>query len=461
MKKTLLLATVLLAAGANAQLVESGFEDWTDGAPNGWGGSRSHTTGISVEQVTENVHGGSSALRIIVPGSDHRRYTTQPVTVEAGVEYTVTFWVRGAGQIRVGLFDDRASGSGFSPYTPYTTASNTWTQVTETITAVNSTSSAEFILSCRSTTAPDHLVVDDVTITSSGGITEVSIHDIQFTTNPNGDSPYVDQVVSTSGIVTATYITFNDDNEPQYRYTYLQDGTGPWNGIVIFDYYNNNNVANIGDALTVIAEVDEFNGLTELTGIQSFTVTATGQPLPAPLVVETGDLASEALESVLVQVVNATCTEAPGGANFGKYKVNDGSGDAVVGKVIYTTTPEPTVGQVLNVTGVVSFAFGEYNLQPRFAEDVEFATAVAEVGALSTATLFPNPAADVVTVDLGAAAGQQVSYRLTDMVGRTIATGLVSDARFMLNVTGLSAGRYHLELRTEQLARTVAVQVVR
>lgn len=461
MKKTLLLSTLLLAAGANAQLVESGFEDWTEGVPNGWGGSRSHTTGITVEQVTENVHGGSSALRINVPGSDHRRYTTQPVTVEDGVEYTVSFWVRGAGQIRVGLFDDRTSGSGYAGYTPYVTATDTWTQVTQTITAANSTDIAEFILSCRNTVAPEHLVVDDVTISAGGTVTEVSIYDIQYTTNANGNSPYAGQVVSTSGIVTASYITYNDQNEPQYRYTYLQDGTGPWTGIVIFDYYSNNNVANIGDAVTVMAQVQEFNGLTELAAIQSFTVTATGQPLPAPLVVETGDLASEALESVLVQVVNATCTEAPGGANFGKYKVNDGSGDAVVGKVIYTTTPEPTVGQVLNVTGVVSFAFGEYNLQPRFAEDVEFATAVAEVGALSTATLFPNPAADVVTVDLGAAAGQQVSYRLTDMVGRTIATGLVSDARFMLNVTDLSVGRYHLELRTEQLARTVAVQVVR
>ncbi|MDX9751644.1 MAG: carbohydrate binding domain-containing protein, partial [Flavobacteriales bacterium] len=228
MKKTLLLATLLIAAGAHAQVLESGFENWTDGAPDDWNGSKTHATGITAFEVSENVHGGSLALGLDVPGTSHRRYTTQPLTVEAGVEYTVSFWVRGAGEIRVGLFDDRESGSGYSPYSPYTTATGTWTQVSQTIAAVNNTDIAEFILSVRSTSAPDHVVVDDVTITSSGGINEVSIYDIQFTTNPNGDSPYNGAVVSTSGIVTATYITYNDDNEPQYRYTYLQDGSGPW-----------------------------------------------------------------------------------------------------------------------------------------------------------------------------------------------------------------------------------------
>ncbi len=462
MKKTLLLAALLLSAGANAQLLQSGFEDWTDNVPNGWHGSKTHPTGITASQVSENVHGGAHALGLTVPGSDHRRYTTQPLAVETGVEYTVSFWVRGAGQIRVGLFDDRPGGtSGYSAYSAWTTASAAWTLVSQTVNAANTTNLAEFILSVRSTTGPDHIVVDDVTITASGTIPTVTIHDIQYTTNPNGDSPFNGQVVNTSGIVTATYTTLNDQGEPQFRYTYLQDGSGAWNGIVIFDYHNNNNAANIGDAVTLTAEVDEFNNLTELINIQGFTVTATGQTVPDPLVVETGDVASEALESVLVRVVSATCTEAPGGANFGKYKVNDGSGDAVVGKVIHTTEPSPSVGLVLNVTGVVSFSFGEFELQPRMASDIEVATGLAQAGVLGTASLYPNPAVDVVTLHLGAAAGERVEYRLTDLTGRTVATGVVTDSRTDLNVADLRAGTYHLNLRTNDLLHTIAIQVVR
>lgn len=463
MKKTLLIASLMLAAGAQAQLVESGFEDWTDGQADGWHGAKTQTATLTVEQVTENVHGGASAIRLANANSGHQRFTTQPLTVESGTEYTVTFWVRGAGEIRAGIFDDRTTSSGYNyGDNTYVTATATWTQVTRVITAVTSVTNAEFILSVRNTVAPEHLVVDDVTITAGGSIQEVSIHDIQFTTDPSGDSPYNGQVVSTSGIVTAVYITYNNEGQGQYRYTYLQDGSGAWNGVVVFDYFNNNNVAAIGDAVTVVAEVDEYNGLTELTGLQSFVVTANNQTVPAPLVVETGDVASEPLESVLVRVASATCTLVPSGASFGKWNVNDGTGDAVVGKQMYTTTPEPTLGQVFNVTGVVSFGFGEFNIQPRMTSDVEIATGVSTVSAFAGASVYPNPASELVTLELGSAAGQRVEYTLTDATGRTVLAGsLVGQDRTALGVQGLNNGLYHLTLRGEQQVRTLPVYVVR
>ncbi len=467
MKHTLLIASLLLAGGVQAQLLESGFESWTDGNPDGWAGSKTHDTNIAWEEATTDVHGGASALRLITTGTSHRRFSTQPLTVTNGTEYTVTFWVRGAGEVRVGLFDNRATGSGYSSYTDYSTATATWTQVTHSVTAVMDVDIAEFILSVRNSVAPDHIMIDDVTITEGGSLQQVSIHDIQFTSDPGGASTYDGQLVSTSGIVTGTYLTYTNDEPPveQYRYTYIQNGSGPWNGIVIFDYADNNNIANIGDALTVVATVDEFNGLTELTNLEGFTITASGQPSPTPLVIETGEVATEALESVLVQVLSAECTLVPSGASFGKWNVDDGSGDAVIGKIMHTVSPEPELGQVFDVTGVVSFTnynnIPEWNIQPRMASDVNLSMGIHEAGVLASANLFPNPATDRVTLDLGAAAGQRVEYMLTDAQGRTVAADVLRDARTDISVLGLQAGVYHLTLRSDKLVHSLPVFVVR
>ena len=65
------------------------------------------------------------------------------------------------------------------------------------------------------------------------------------------------------------------------------------------------------------------------------------------------------------------------------------SGDAVVGKVMHTTLPNPTVGQSMNITGVVCYGFGEYNIQPRFAQDIETITSIGEFSG-ATITVFPS-----------------------------------------------------------------------
>lgn len=459
MKNTLLIASMLLAAGAQAQVFESGFESWTDGQADGWHGSKTQTATLTVEQVTVDVHGGASAARLTNTNSTHQRFSTQPVAVESGVEYTVSFWVRGAGQVRVGLFDERTASSGYAPYSDYANATSTWTQVSQVVSAVNTSSIGEFILSVRNSVAPEHIVVDDVTITAGGAIQEVTIHDIQFTSAPDGASPYNGQVVRTSGIVTAVDALSNAGADQ--RVYYLQDGSGPWNGIYVFDFFDNGNVVAIGDRVELVATVEEYFGLTELKSLQSFSVTATGQTLPAAIVVETGEVASEALESVLVQVVNATCTEAPGGANFGIWSVDDGSGVIGVGKEMYTTTPDPAQGQVYDVTGVVSYGFEAFRIQPRYAADVSLAMSVREAGVLGSASLFPNPATDRLTLDLGKAAGQRVEYTLTDAQGRMVRADVVNDTRTDLNVTGLNAGVYHLTLRTDKLVHSLPVFVVR
>ena len=156
----------------------------------------------------------------------------------------------------MGLYDERSTGFGYF-YGSWHVATATWTQVTEVVTAVQTSSIAEFILSVHLTAPDQHIVVDDVLITEGGAIPEVSIHDIQYTTDPSGDSPYFEQLVKTVGIVTAKD-QFQSNGTEQNVY-YLQDASGPWNGVYVFDYLDNGNVVEIGDEVELIAAVDDLN----------------------------------------------------------------------------------------------------------------------------------------------------------------------------------------------------------
>lgn len=458
MKKTLLIAFTALTGLAQAQVVDSGFETWTNDLPDGWFGERSSILAAAVTQATTNTQSGNFAVRLENATTDHKRFTTQNVTVTAGTEYTVTFWARGMGDVRVGVYDGR-SGNGYSPYTPYVTVANNddWTEYTLSANVVVDATNAQFILSVRSTMAPEHLVIDDVVIEAAGAIQDVNIYDIQFTSDPSGDSPYNGQVVRTSGIVTALDAFANNGN-PQLVY-YLQDGSGAWNGIYVFDFIDNGNAVSVGDEIELIATVSEYFGLTELTSIQSFTLVASGQPLPAALVVGTGEVAAEALESVLVRVEDAVCTDPPGGANFGIWSVDDGSGEAGIGKEMYTTTPDPVLGQVYNVTGVVSFGFDEYRIQPREASDVSLATSIDEF-ANSTMAVYPNPASDQLTLELADVDGR-TEYVISDINGRSVANGVITSDRTTIEVDGLANGSYVISLRNNGSVRNLRMAVQR
>jgi hypothetical protein len=452
MRTAVLLSSLAIAGLASAQVFQSGFENWTGTAPDGWMGTKTSIATTAVTQVSDNVHSGSYAVRLENATSSHKRFTTQPLTVTNGQNYTVSFWVRGAGDVRVGLYDGRPGGSsGYATYTPYTSATADWQQVTVSIAAAYDTIGGEFILSVRNTVAPENIVVDDVNISTAAPLTPTSIYDIQYTTDPSGDSPYNGQTVLTGGIVTADLPAAGDGY-------FVQSGSGPWTGVYVYD---TDNTPQIGDSITFTASVSEYFNLTELSGVSAYTLVSSGNAVPAAYTVATGDVSLEPLESVLVRVMSAACTEAPSGANFGKYKVDDGTGDATIGKVIYTTTPDPVVGQSFNITGVNYYAFGEYNIEPRMASDVEFASGIADAGVMNTVTLGPNPASNLIVVSLGQAAGSKVDFTLTDMQGHMVQMGSFSGSQGRINVDQLATGTYQLMLTNAKLAKTFAVQVAR
>ena len=142
------------------------FEDWTDGLPDCWYGEKSSIAQGNVNQYSDNPHTGSFAVQLIREDSGHQRFTSQHATLEDNHAYEITFWVKGQGEIRTGLFDDRDSGFGYAPYNSYIMVdSDSWSEHTQVVTAANSTDIAEFIFSVRNTSAArNHLQLDNISV---------------------------------------------------------------------------------------------------------------------------------------------------------------------------------------------------------------------------------------------------------------------------------------------------------
>lgn len=200
----------------------------------------------------------------------------------------------------------------------------------------------------------------------------VPIHDIQYTADPGGDSPYKGKGVATEGIVTAV---LGD-------YVFIQDAPGGWNGVLL--YRPNGSLAQ-GDYVRVVGTISEYNNLTEFSAGASTTVISAGNSLPAFQVLPTGDVAQEQYESVLVRVENAVVTNED--LDHGEWYLDDGSGNARVddmGGYDYV----PLEGQWLSyVQGPVNFSYNNFMIEPRDNDDIQ----VKELSLGKEAVAFVDP----------------------------------------------------------------------
>ena len=180
----------------------------------------------------------------------------------------------------------------------------------------------------------------------------VSIYDIQ---GQQDASPYEGQVVSTTGIVTANFGT-------SY---FIQDGTGGWNGL--FVYESGRNPA-VGDSIVLTGKITEYYDKTEMVDISDYYFISSNNDLPEPVVVETGGV-SEEHESILTRVLNANCTDANYQSNYYMWEVDDGSGALKIHNTSIFEF-EPTEGVSYQITGPMNWDFGEWKIELRFESDV-------------------------------------------------------------------------------------------
>ncbi|PCJ82589.1 MAG: hypothetical protein COA49_00580 [Bacteroidetes bacterium] len=240
-------------------------------------------------------------------------------------------------------------------------------------------------------------------------------------------SPLIEQVVTIQGIVTAA----ND-----YSY-FIQDGSGAWNGIYIYD---NTNLPTVGDDVILEGEVSEYFDLTEISNITYFETVSSGNTLPAAVVVETAVIAAdgEPYEGCLVQIVNAVCTTPD--ADFGQGYFNDSSGDCMVDDMLYMPDPAWVLDEYYTITGVLNFSYDEYKIEPRDASDVSIGMAVGTIE-LTSINLYPNPTVDVVNFTLNTTAVAHVY----DANGRLVFSNNVASGNVSIDVSGLRAGTYRID----------------
>jgi DNA/RNA endonuclease YhcR with UshA esterase domain len=253
----------------------------------------------------------------------------------------------------------------------------------------------------------------------------IPIYDIQFTTATDGSSTMVGLTVTTSGIVTALMNTSTNSG------FFIQDGTGPWNGI----YVNNSSInPSIGDLIELTGVVGESFNLTRISNISAHTIVSSGNALPEATVVTTQLANTEPYESVFVRVQNATCTNT--NAGFGQFRVNDGSGDVLIDDEIFSFTP--VFGNAYNIQGPVFFSFGEFKILPRMLSDIQtVGFASLESAEMNEAVLYPNPADEAIAI-----LNYEGSVTVLDALGRVVLNSEVSAAQNQMDVSNLVAGVY-------------------
>jgi predicted extracellular nuclease len=208
-------------------------------------------------------------------------------------------------------------------------------------------------------------VADTVSFTVASPPTATPIENIQTATNAgSGDdcypSPENGNNVTVEGIITAVSSS---------RF-YIQDGPDAWDGIYV---YNSTVMPSEGDEINITAEVNEYYGLTQLLNVASSTTLSSGNDLYAPIVITTGDLSggcaatAELYEGLLVKIENVVVTQAVD--NYGQWFIDDGSGACEVEDSFFAYSP--VVDDTLSaVIGVVSYGYGEYELNPRDEDDI-------------------------------------------------------------------------------------------
>lgn len=236
------------------------------------------------------------------------------------------------------------------------------------------------------------------------------VSDVQYVDIGGDSSSYAGTVVNLAGTVTAGRGIYGDN------VFVIQDGSGPWNGIYIYDA-TASAPAEEGDSVIVSGWVQEYRRVTydtlRTTEIYMFSScyeeVATGRTIPDPVVVTTATLTplntAEAYEAVLVRVENVTVTDDSLG--YGEWQINDGSGacrcDDLSG---YFYTPN-TGDQLDAVQGIMDYGYGNYRLQPRWSEDI--------IGPPMIFNLVYAPHAPTASDQITVSAKVKATYPITDV----------------------------------------------
>ena len=153
-----------------------------------------------------------------------------------------------------------------------------------------------------------------------------------------------------------------------------------FSGITVFHGGTLDGAVSRGDVVQVSGSVTDFFGQTQIGGATLAATLETGAEDPTPVSVTTADLDAsaerrEALEGVLIAVAGAEVTDtdpAPTGGEEGEINEFVLDGTLRVNDQFYVPVPAPEVGEVIDLTGVLSLHRSAHKLEPRDADDFSF-----------------------------------------------------------------------------------------
>ena len=213
--------------------------------------------------------------------------------------------------------------------------------------------SAVYNLLCNDSGDP----TNQITITGGTTFGAITIYDIQYTTDPSGDSPLNGEIVTVTGTVTYTELN---------GYVISEPAGGAWRGVYVYDRYHR---PDKGDELHIEGLVDEYHNLTELKDVTEYVVISKSNSVPATGIVAT-DFAVEAYEGVLISITNITVSNQK--VDDRSWQIQDSSGTCNVGqdsyRVLYRYIPK--TGNTLDAVKGVGWQFdANRTIQPRDDDD--------------------------------------------------------------------------------------------
>ncbi len=408
------------------------FEQWTGGLPDCWYGEKSNIGSGNVNQYSGNPYSGSYAVQLVNTESGHQRFTSQATTVADGTSYAITFWVKGKGEIRTGLFDDRETGFGYATYNSYIIVdSGNWAEYSQVVTAANESDIAEFIFSVRNTGADaDHLQLDNVSIEvmSEGPVEVDNIADLR-----NG---------IIGGMYTLTseaVLTFQQSYRNQ---KYIQDETA---AIMIDDADDN-----------ITTSYDRYDGITGITGIlgvyqQMLQFMVTEDPGPASSEGNTLTPEVRTLESLttgdqarLIRIENVTFQTSGTFSTGSSYNITSPHGDGVFYTEFFNADyiDGAIPGQAQDMNVIVGQSNEVIRVTARDLDDFDVHTSVQEVAGAET-DIFPNPFTDNLQIS-GALEIERIS--VINLSGQTIIEATPKLKSTVLQTGDLREGLYLIRI---------------
>jgi len=290
-----------------------------------WGEATANPISIDVSQ----------SLAVVFPGDEVQIDAT--ITSEQGAVSSATLWWGNNYDSLTNQIDMAASGEVFTAVIPTQVGGKTVYYNIVANDGINEKTSIEYNYYTQK------VYTGDV----------VSIYDIQ---GQQDASPYEDQVVTTTGIVTSNLgLSY-----------FIQNGDGLWNGLFIYDAGRN---VSVGDSVVITGKIVEYYGLTEMKNITDFYYVSSNHQLPDYAEVATGAM-DEGYEGILVKIKNASCTNANYQGNYGMWTVDDGSGELEIRNTAIFEY-NPTEGASYDVKGPLNWDYSEWKIEITSDNDVQ------------------------------------------------------------------------------------------